>query len=212
VHITIVRKESANDPDLQWFPKLRFGMFVHFGIHALLGQGEWAQHEHGIPRAEYQALAQRFNPADFDGDGWVQLAQDAGCRYITFAAKHHGGFCLFDSALTDYKITNTPVGKDLTGELNEACHRRDMPTFSTIRSPTGIIPTTCTCSARSRTSKPPRDQRPDWERHRTYLHGQVKELCTQYGRIDGIWFDGSHKSKETWQGRQLYHMIKSYQP
>jgi alpha-L-fucosidase len=211
--MTIVRRESADDPQLQWFPQRRFGMFVHFGIYALLGQGEWAQYERSIPRAEYQALAQRFDPADFDADAWVQLAQDAGCRYITFTVKHHDGFCLFDSALTDYKITNTPFGRDLTGELIAACQRRDMPIILYYSQPDWHHPNYVHLpGAFKDLNEPPPGQQPDWEQYRAYLHGQVQELCTQYGRIDGIWFDGSHKSEETWQGRQLYHMIKGYQP
>ena len=110
--------------ELRWFYEARFGMFVHFGLYSLLGRGEWALYHEGIPRDEYSQLIHDFNPHLFDADAWVELARDAGARYITVTAKHHDGFCLFDSALTDYKITNTPFRRDLIGELIAACQKR----------------------------------------------------------------------------------------
>ena len=211
--MAIVSKKAFRDLAIQWFPKLRFGMFVHFGVYAPLERGEWAQYRDEIPRAEYEKLMHRFNPSKFNADEWIDVAEAGGCRYITLTVKHHDGFCLFDSALTDYKITNTPFGRDLTGELIEACHRRGMRICLYYSQPDWHhrnfvhLP-----GAFKDLDDPPPDQEPDWPKYLSYCHGQVEELCTKYGRIDGIWFDGSHKSEKTWQGKKLYRLIKKHQP
>ncbi len=209
----IVLKKSATDPKLRWFRESRFGMFIHFGLYALLERGEWVQYVEDIPKRTYEPLMDRFNPSKFDAEAWVDLAERAGCRYITFTAKHHDGFCLFDSSLTDYKITNTPFGRDLTRELIEACHRRRMRICLYYSQPDWHHPNFVHFpGAFKDLDHPPSDQRPDWPAYLQYCHGQVEELCTRYGRIDGIWFDGSHKSEKMWQGRKLYRLVKKHQP
>ena len=207
----IVKKKLA--PELSWFPKLKFGMFVHFGVYALLGRGEWVMYHEGIPRDEYEKLRPKFNPAKFDADEWVAVAKRAGARYITCTAKHHDGFCLWDSDLTDYKITNTPFGRDLIGELIAACHRANMRICLFYSQPDWHHP--CFVNREGawkelQFTRP--DDTPDWAAYVRYYHGQVEELCTKYGRIDGIWFDGSHRSEQDWQGRKVYKLIKKHQP
>jgi alpha-L-fucosidase len=188
-------------------------MFVHFGIYALLGSGEWVQYHQRIPRRTYEQLAGRFNPVRFDPDDWVTLAEQAGCRYITFTVKHHDGFCMFDSDLTEFKITNTPFRRDLTADLVAACQRRGMRIVLYYSPPDWHHPSFVHLPGAFKDLDPvPADQRPDWCAYLAYFHGQVRELCTKYGRIDGLWFDGSHKSEEMWQGRQVFEMIKSLQP
>ena len=200
-------------PELRWFEEARFGMFIHFGLYALLGRGEWVMYHESIPRAEYEKLARRFDPRRFDADAWVGLAQDAGARYITCTAKHHDGFCLFDSALTDYKITRTPFKRDLIGELADACHRAGMRLIFYYSQPDWHHPNYVhQRGAFKDLDDPPATDEPDWDRYVAYYIGQVRELCTNYGRIDGIWFDGSHKSEQEWRGRQVYRMIKRLQP
>ncbi len=209
----IVLKQSVKDPKLRWFRESRFGMFIHFGLYALLERGEWVQYVEDIPKGKYEPLMHRFNPSRFDADEWVDLAEKAGCRYITLTAKHHDGFCLFDSDLTDYKITNTPFGRDLTGELINACHRRRMRICLYYSQPDWHHPNFVHFpGAFKDLDRPPSDQRPDWPAYLRYCHGQIEELCTRYGRIDGIWFDGSHKSEKMWQGRKLYRLVKKHQP
>jgi len=200
-------------PELSWFPQARFGMFIHFGLYALLGRGEWVMYQERIPREIYEKLMRRFNPRRFDAETWVRTAVRAGARYITVTAKHHDGFCLFDSALTDYKITRTPFGRDLIGELITACHRHDMRIILYYSQPDWHHPNFVNRPGAFKDWPEPRPgDAPDWPRYLRYCHGQVEELCTRYGRIDGIWFDGSHKSEAEWQGRRLYRLIKRHQP
>lgn len=207
----IVQRRLA--PELSWFPEARFGMFVHFGIYALLGRGEWVQYRGPIPQAKYEKLRERFNPARFDADEWVDIAERGGCRYLCVTAKHHDGFCLFDSALTDYKITNTPFGGDLIGELVEACQRRGMRILLYYSQPDWHHPNFVHRRGWFKDlDDPPASDRPDWPKYLAYYHGQIEELCTNYERIDGIWFDGVQKSERDWQGRRVYDLIKRLQP
>jgi len=201
------------DANQQWFPEARFGMFIHFGLYALLGRGEWVMYHEDIPREEYSKLARRFNPHRFDADEWVASAQRCGCRYMTVTAKHHDGFCLFDSALTDYKITNTPFGRDLIGELVAACQRAGMRICLYYSQPDW--------HHRSFVHRPQAfkdlqysrpDDEPNWPAFLEYYIGQVRELCTNYGPIDGIWFDGVQRTEQEWQGRRVYEMIRKLQP
>ena len=211
--MTIVRKESAVDPQLRWFGQARFGMFVHFGVYAPLGKGEWAMYHEDIRREAYEPLMAEFCPHRFDADEWVDVAEGAGARYITVTAKHHDGFCLFDSALTDWKITNTPFGRDLIGELVAACQRRGMRIVLYYSQPDWHHPNYVHLPGAFKDLWYARaDDAPDWRRYQAYLRGQVLELVTQYGPIDGLWFDGSHKSEQAWQGKQLYALIKQHQP
>jgi alpha-L-fucosidase len=199
--------------ELRWFHESRFGMFVHFGLYALLGRGEWVMYHENIPRNEYEKLVARFNPDRFDADQWVSLAREAGARYITVTAKHHDGFCLFDSELTDFKITNSPFGRDLITELAEACRRQSVRIIFYYSQPDWHHPNYLHWpGAFKDLPNPPSTDRPDWPKYVEYYQGQVRELCTKYGKIDGIWFDGSHKTEQMWQGRRVYEMIKHYQP
>ncbi len=209
----IVSKKSRLDPKIRWFGQARFGMFIHFGIYSQLGLGEWVMYEEDIPRHEYEKLSQTFNPRRFDAQEWVSLAQEAGARYINLSAKHHDGFCMFDSQLTDFKITNTPFERDLVGEVIDACQRSGMPIILYYSQPDWHHPNYLhRKGAFKDLQNPPPDQDPDWPLFQDYIEGQVKELVTNYGKIDGIWFDGSHKSRVEWRGEKLYRMIKRHQP
>ena len=207
----IVRHEL--DREQQWFAEARLGMFIHFGIYALLGRGEWVMYHEDIPREEYEKLAEQFNPSRFDADDWVLTAKECNCRYMTVTAKHHDGFCMFDSSLTDYKITNTPFGRDLIGELIDACHRHDMRISLYYSQPDWHHPNVIhrPGAFKDLQYERPGDE-PDWPAYIEYYHGQIEELCSNYGRIDGIWFDGSHRTEEEWQGRKVYEMIRRLQP
>ena len=211
--MSVINSHSIDDPKLSWFREAKFGMFIHFGLYSLLGRGEWVQYFENIPRDTYGKLKDQFNPHHFNADDWVDLAEKAGCRYICLTTKHHDGFCLFDSALTDFNITRTPFKRDLVGELVEACHRRGMRISLYYSQPDWHHPNFVHLpGAFKDLPAVPQDQTPDWAKYIRYFHGQVRELCTHYGRIDGIWFDGSHKQEQTWGGRKVYRMIKQHQP
>ena len=201
------------DPQIRWFPEARFGMFIHFGLYALLERGEWVMYRADIPREEYEKLMPRFNPHRFNAGQWVEEARRSGCRYMTVTAKHHDGFCLFDSELTDFKITNTPFKRDLIGELVQACQQANMPIILYYSQPDWHHPCFVHRPGAFKDLQYERpDDTPDWPRFVEYYHGQVRELCTRYGKIDGIWFDGVQRTEKQWQGRKIYDLIKKHQP
>jgi alpha-L-fucosidase len=208
-----INSDPQNLENIRWWTEAKFGMFVHFGLYAALGRGEWVQFLDQIPRDEYMGLMSQFNPSRFDADEWIDIAQSAGAKYITLTTKHHDGFCLFDSDLTDFKITNTPFGRDLVGELVEACHRRDMRIVLYYSQPDWHHPNFVNRpGAFKEWLEEPPGSEPDWPKYQDFLEGQVRELCTKYGRVDGFWWDGTHRSEAAWRGRRLYEMIKSYHP
>jgi len=104
----------------EWFRQARFGMFIHFGLYAIPGRGEWIRSNEKMTIEDYQPYFDAFNPSEFDAKVWAKAAKEAGMKYVVLTAKHHDGFCLFDSEYTDYKITNTPFGRDLVREFVEA--------------------------------------------------------------------------------------------
>lgn len=199
---------SIADARLDWWREARFGLFIHWGPVSLKGTeigwsrgGERRGREGkgAIPVEIYDNLYKQFDPVKFDPDAWVKLAQDAGMKYLVFTTKHHDGFVNFDSKLTDYKITSpeSPYGRDIVTALAEACHRAGMR-LGFYYSP------------------------PDWHhadyrtenhaRYIEYLHGQLRELCTDYGKVDIIWFDGLGGKAVDWDSERLLAMIHELQP
>ncbi|MBC7287345.1 MAG: alpha-L-fucosidase, partial [Armatimonadetes bacterium] len=182
---------------LQWFKQARFGMFIHWGIYSILGRGEWVMHNEKIPVEEYEKLQQQFNPTRFNADEWVLLAKQAGMRYMTFTSKHHDGFCMFNSALTRYSSWYAPCRRDFVKELTDACHRHGVPIFYYYSLLDWHHP----------------DYKKDLPAYVRYAHGQIRELCTNYGKIAGIWFDGGWEHPaEAWQSKELIDLIRSLQP
>ncbi|MEI9864489.1 MAG: alpha-L-fucosidase [Limisphaerales bacterium] len=201
---------AANPGALQRWQSNRFGMFIHFDPSCLTGKEiSWSRAggrrdrgevvKDGTPAAEYDTLYHQFNPTNFNARTWVQIAKSAGMKYIVFTAKHHDGFAMFDSKLTDYKITKSPFGRDLCAELAQACHEAGI-SLGFYYSP------------------------PDWYRsdifttnHLEYvkfMHGQVRELLSNYGPVDELWFDatGGTNTPETWDNKDLFPMIRKLQP
>ncbi len=200
---------------LERFQDMRFGMFIHWGLYSLLARGEWIMHFEQIPVGEYEKLAQQFNPVKFKADEWVSLAADAGQKYMVITSRHHDGFSMYNTALSDYKVTNTPFRRDPLEELANACARRGdvkLGFYSSVldwhhpayrfREESGLA----------------------WSDYLEFLHGQVRELCTSFGEIACLWFDGDwphHKIDETnayfvaggsFEYEKLYDMIHTLQP
>ena len=174
-----------------WFFERRFGMFVHWGIYALPGWHEQHQYQLRVPRDEYVKLVSRFNPSAFNPDAWLDLAETAGMRYITFTTKHIDGFCMWDTAHTDYNVTRTPYGRDVLGMLAEACHRRSFPLclyYSIVDMHQKHYPT---AGRRYEKASPDHGDSPDLGRYIEFVRGQVRELCTNYGEIHGFWWDAN---------------------
>jgi alpha-L-fucosidase len=195
-----------------WFQDAKLGLFVHWGVYSLLEKGEWVMDRDKLPIQEYAKLPQRFNPARFDAESWVKLAKAAGARYITVTAKHHDGFCMFDSKLTHYDIVEaTPYRADPLKLLADACRRQGIKVFFYYSLLDWHHPDYFPLGKTGRTAG--REGRGDWKRYLAYYQGQVRELCTNYGAIGGIWFDGWWDRPETnWDLEGTYRLIHELQP
>jgi alpha-L-fucosidase len=198
--------------ELRWFYEARFGMFVHFGVSSILGRGEWVMYREKIPAREYEKLANEFNPEKFSAADWVGLAVESGARYLNVTSKHHDGFCLFNTKLTHFNSLNTPFGRDLIGELAEECAKRSLPLVLYYSQPDWHHPNFVhNRGAFKDLDEPAEGNDPDWQKYLDFYMGQVEELMIQYGPA-GIWFDGSHKTESDWKGREVYELIKRYNP
>ncbi|MCG2660636.1 MAG: alpha-L-fucosidase [Kiritimatiellae bacterium] len=194
----------------KWFSEARFGMFIHWGLPSLLGRGEWVMYQENIPTGEYNRLACKFNPRQFDAGAWVALAQEAGMKYMVHTTKHHDGFCMFDSQETDFTSAKTAAGRDIIGEFVNACHKANMKVGLYFSLPDWQWPVFF---------KGPEQHPQEWVRFREFIHAQVRELCTNYGRIDLLWFDmmvprgrkGPY-TPEDWGAGKLIAMIRRLQP
>lgn len=192
-----------------WFSEARFGLFVHWGIYAIPGWHEQTQYRQGLTREEYEPLARQFNPVKFDPDAWLDIAESAGMRYITFTTKHIDGFCMWDSGLTDYKVTNTPYGRDTLAMLADACHRRSFPLCLYHSFVDHHHPNYPNQGRAHELPEPPAGDEPDVAKYVAYVRGQIRELCTNYGEIHGIWWDAKRLEVDD---PSLNEMVRSLQP
>lgn len=205
-------ERSASKPEhIQWFEDAKFGLFIHWGIYSILGRGEWVMENERIPVAEYEKLAREFNPVDFDANEWAAKAKEAGVRYVTITSKHHDGFSMFDTKLSDYKITNTPFGRDVMIELAGALSKRGIRLFFYYSQldwhHKDYFPLGKTGHGAGR------QPNGDWSKYLQYYAGQVEELCSQYGKIGGMWFDGWwDKQDADWDLDGVYRTIHGLQP
>ncbi|MFI5456706.1 MAG: alpha-L-fucosidase [Isosphaerales bacterium] len=190
----------------------KFGLFIHWGVYSLLGKGEWVMNNDKIPASEYAKLPPRFNPARFDAGGWVKLAKAAGARYITVTSKHHDGFCMFASRLTDYDVVDaTPCHLDPLKALADACRREKIKLFFYYSLLDWHHPDYFPLGRTGRTAG--RDPKGDWKRYVAFYQGQLRELCTNYGEIGGIWLDGWWDRPDAdWDLAGTYRLIHDLQP
>ena len=204
------------------FQDMKYGLFIHWGASSVLGAGEWVMNNRNINVNDYRRLQQFFNPIAFNAREWVSVAKNAGMKYITFITRHHDGFSNWDTKASDWKITNTPYGKDVLKMLADECqsqgiklvlyyslldwYRNDYP-YETGRTGKGT----------GRTAKS------DYSHYLQFMKTQLTELLTNYGTISGIWFDGhwdqtlpegasDRRSRIDWKYDDIYGLIHRLQP
>jgi alpha-L-fucosidase len=216
-------KTRPTPGDTKWFVHDRFGLFIHWGLYALPARHEWIKHNEQIPDEKYQTYFNHFDPDLYDPNAWAAAAAGAGMKYFVITTKHHEGFCLWDSKLTDYKATNTPAGRDLLKPMIKAFRDRDMKVglyHSLIdwHHPQFVIDPHLG-PLRNSPDMDKLNKGRDQAKYAKYLHGQVRELLTRYGDIDILWFDfsypkpdGKGKGRADWQSDKLYKLVRELQP
>jgi alpha-L-fucosidase len=211
-----------------WLIHDRFGMFIHWGLYALPARHEWVMQYEQIPVETYERYFRHFDSDLYDPEAWADAAAQAGMKYMVITSKHHEGFCLWDSALTDYKATNTPAKRDLLRPMLDAFRSRGLKVglyHSLIdwHHPDFIIDDIHAMRNHPDRDKVNRIKR--WDNYVEYLHGQVRELLTDYGKIDIMWFDFSYpagkcrkvggdigKGRKDWQSEKLLKLTRELQP
>jgi alpha-L-fucosidase len=217
-----VETEAHKAERLKWWTDARFGMFIHWGLYALPARHEWVKNIERMNNTQYQKYFDYFNPDMWDPHEWAKMAKAAGMKYVVLTAKHHEGFCLFDSKFTDYKSTNTPFGRDIIKDYVEAFRTEGLKVgfyYSLIdwHHPDYTIDRNhpqrqTTDSAYVRLNKGK-----DMSKYREYIKNQVRELLTNYGEISIIWFDFSFPGKNgkghaDWDSENLLKLARSLQP
>jgi alpha-L-fucosidase len=217
------KKPLPKDERMEWWRDARFGMFIHWGLYAVPagewkgekvpGIGEWIMNNAKIPVSEYQQLAKQFNPVKFDAKEWVQIAKNAGMKYIVITSKHHDGFCLWDTKYTDYDIVDaTPFKRDILGELAAECKKQGIRlcfyhSIMDWHHPDAQAPFYPNYNDTSKSN-------PNFDRYvEYYLKGELKELVQKYGPLGILWFDGEWvKDWSREMGWNMYDYCLSLQP
>ena len=217
---------------LSWWTHDRFGMFIHFGLYSIPARGEWIKKIETIPEAKYDEYFKTFNPDLFDAKAWAKAAKDAGMKYAVLTTKHHEGFCLWDSKFTDYKITNTPFKRDLVREFVDAFRAEGLHVGFYYSLIDWHHPDFAIDSKHPRRPKwandwgtfgdseqgyPELNKNRDMAKYRQYMKDQVRELLTDYGKIDILWFDFTYdveqgKSPADWDSEGLLRLVRTLQP
>ncbi len=209
-------RERQHQQRMAWFHEAKFGMFIHWGPCSLASvEISWPimrpRPKWPITQDQYVNLYKRFNPVKYDPDAWVELARQAGQRYMVLVTKHHDGFCMFDSSYTDYKITHSPYKKDIVRMLGEACQRQGMPLGYYYSPPDMHHPDFRDTTKLARENWQGEPTHPVWPTYLHYLELQVRELLTRYPSPCVIWFDGlGHQEK--YDGYHIVRMIRELSP
>lgn len=223
------------DGNTKWFEDARFGLFIHFGLYSLPARHEWIKFYERISEEKYQKYFDNFNPDMYNPKEWAQMAKAAGMKYAVITTKHHEGFCLFDTKYTDYKVTNTPYGKDLIKEFVDAFRAEGIRIgfyYSLLDWHHPDFPIDCIHPRCEDADAEELDKGRDMTKYAEYMRNQVTELLTNYGDIDILWFDfsytpqsqswqsvykpwmkfGGGKGKEQWEAEELIKTARSLQP
>lgn len=226
-HLKGYEKEYAESPrkaSLAWFQDSRFGLFIHWGPSAGIGRGMWAMYNERIPVEEYEKIVRGFKGDRFDAQAFVDLALKAKMKYITFVAKHHDGFALWDSSASGYDSMDFPSHRDFLGELAAACHKAGLGLF--VYYSIGIdwhhpyfLPNTMYDPARPHYRTLPSQYRyrapEDFRHYMNFAKTQLTEICTKYGPLAGIWFDtigGVYQHPDIFRIQEVYDLIHAIQP
>jgi alpha-L-fucosidase len=194
----------------RWFREAKFGMFIHWGVYSVIGRHEWARHRFQIPQAEYDKYARKFNPVHYDPEAWVELAANAGAKYIVITSKHHDGFSIYRSEVSDYDMELTPYKGDPLNMLAAACERRGIrlgfyhsimdwhhPDYVPKRSWEVANP----------------NEGGNLDRYIDFMKEQLREILTEFGDVAVIWFDGEweHTTGEM-RSDEVYDFVRKLQP
>ena len=211
--------------DTAWFTHARFGMFIHWGLYALAARHEWVKSRERIDNHTYQRYFDHFDPDLYDPRAWAAAACDAGMQYVVITSKHHEGFCLWDTQETDYKATNTPYGRDLLRPFVEAFRAAGLRVgfyYSLIDWHHPDFPIDVFHPLRDREDATELNKGRDMRKYAAYIRAQVRELLTDYGPIDSIWYDFSYpgrdyhgllgKGRDDWESEQLLQLTRELQP
>jgi alpha-L-fucosidase len=201
----------AQSPErTRWFEEAKFGMFIHWGVYSVIGRHEWARHMFEIPQAEYDTYARSFNPVNFNADTWVDIAKNAGARYMVITSKHHDGFSIYRSKISDYDMKITRYPGDPLKMLADAAARKGMRLgfYHSIMDwhNADYIP-------KREWEAPGQKPGGNIDRYIEFMKAQLRELLTGYGDVAVLWFDGEweHSTKEM-HSDEIYDMIRSLQP
>ena len=192
-----------------WFLEKRFGMFVHWGIYAIPGWHEQHQWRGRVPAHEYVKLAGQWHPRRFRPDQWLDLAERAGMQYLIVTTKHHDGFCLFDSQHTRFTTMHTPYGKDIIAQIADACHRRNFPLGFYYSIADWHHPNYPNQGRHHELPGPKPGDEPDLMKYLAFLKAQVRELCTNYGKLHAFWWD---MNVDQYVDPSINAMIRELQP
>lgn len=211
--------------DTSWFTHDRFGLFIHWGLYALPARHEWIKSREQISDSDYDRYFKHFDPDLYDPALWAREARNAGMKYFVVTTKHHDGFCLFDSKVTDYNATRTPYGKDLIRPMVDAFSAEEMKVgfyHSLIDWHHPQFPIDIFHPMRDRDDTAAVNSKREMNRYVEYLHEQSRELLSQYGKVDIMWFDFSYpdaeyhglagKGRDDWQAEKLYAMVRKLMP
>jgi alpha-L-fucosidase len=206
------RPSASNLKAREWFQDARFGMFIHWGVYSVLGKGEWVMNNDKIPIPEYEALAPKFNPTEFNAAEWVSLAKNAGMKYMTITSKHHDGFAMFATKQNTWNIVQaTPYKQDPIRMLADECRRQGIRLFFYHSQLDWYHPDYYPLGRTGHASG--RSPDGDFNKYLDYMDAQLTELLTNYGDVAGIWFDGMwDKPDANWRLRQTYDLIHKLQP
>ena len=200
----LAQAESTRQRRLEWFRAARFGMFIHWGLYAQLGRHEWVMNRERIPLDEYEPLADTWKPKPGFARAWARLAKRTGMRYMVMTSKHHEGFCLWDTKLTDYNAAKRGPGRDLVAEYIEAARAEGLRVGLYYSLMDWHHPDGVKCAVDQAASR----------RFLDYTQGLVRELVTNYGKLDILWYDVARplRDAEAWESAKMNAMVRKLQP